>query len=136
MNTINKQQSRLLHSLLESTSDANAAKETIARFPAALESYVLKSQFNSDILRVIFSTGYIPSESFIYRVCALNETGAVKVLCEFDLFRKVLGAKLLDEDEMIVYAGRKEVADILLEHSIIDSTTHSSLANVWEALKN
>lgn len=119
----------LLHSLLESTNDPDSAYNMIARHPDALNTYVLTSQFNPDVLNVIFAAGYVPPESYIYRVCAIGEIGAVRQLCLHDIFR------FSSEDNIYIYAGKKDVADVLLAHGVLNQTMYDLLACIWKSLK-
>ena len=84
-------------------------------------------------VRALLKSGNVPDESYLYHVCEIELCDVVQVLCEFDIFRKVVPEETYDEF-MAIYASKRSVANVLLKHKCITQETFDSYCYVWAGL--
>ena len=117
------------HYLLDRTNSALLVSAIVRKYPNIIKTYIMSDQINVEVLRILLSNGYLPSESYIYRICERELVNVVRLLCEYDVFRKVIQL-----DDMSVYASKRLVATVLLEYGLISEDVFFSFSYVWEQL--
>jgi len=122
---------------------AMAYIETIEpRWPEIMPTIQLQSQKNPNVVRQLLSVGYVPSEEYVYRSCALEWVVIVQLLCEYGTFDKLLCDREvgycndgddcikdvnIDDERIAVYAIKRKVADILLHHRVMSKRLYDRL---------
>lgn len=105
--------------------DAEVVLTIIRRYPLILRTYIFGDQVNVEILDILLGYGYVPSEEYIYRVCERELVDVVRLLCEYDIFRKVVGLDRLDEF-LARCAAKRSIATIFLECGCISQDVFDS----------
>lgn len=105
--------------------DAEAILTIIRRYPLILRTYIFGDQVNVEILDILLEHGYVPSEEYIYRVCERELVDVVRLLCEYDIFRKVVSLDRLDEF-LAMCAAKRSIATIFLECGCISQDVFDS----------
>lgn len=81
-------------------------------------------------LRELLSTGYLPSEPYLYHVCDNEYIEIVQILCEYRVFYRVLG----QDADLSLYAAKPSVGLVLFENGCISQYEYNLYAQVWKDL--
>lgn len=125
---LNTAQIRLLCNFLETTERVSDVNLVISKYPEVLDHYTMQYQIHPAIVSAILSHGYLPPESYLYHVCDHEYVDIIAILCENNIFRKVVGD---DEDAISLYAGKPLAAQILLQNGCISQDTYRAYVPIW-----
>jgi hypothetical protein len=110
------------HYLLESTLNATFAREIIDRNPSILHDLDIRSQWNTDVLRVLLEHGYVPSENYIYHTFLFKKSDVIRLLHEFKIFDKVCMKESIEN-----HCLDKSNADVCLELGLLSQKSYDEI---------